>query len=579
MKIKSAYIKQFYKNNKLNFSMSIFICILGAIFNIVNAFLLQQLIDVATGGTLEKLKVVILKYIIFMVMFLVIYLLKRCFINNYVERAMKQYKDYAFNNLLKKNMNAFGGNVTSKYISIFTNDLNVIESGYVKSAITIFAQGLQFVLAILAMAYMNFTLMAIVVTASILSIIVSILFGNSLSKMDQELSKINEKFIATVKDMLTGFPIIKSFKVEKEVFAQFNLSNKAVEYSKKRKKRKAELIEMISGEAGLALALVTYGVGAYFSIKGVITAGTVVAFIQLLNYVIDPINHLGNLIPARRSSKGLIEKMEIATYCDNNEDDKIYKDEFDNCIVFKNVYFGYDEGRDILKNINVCFEKGKSYALVGSSGSGKSTLLNLILGYMDGYRGEIIFDDLELRRIKASSLYELFSVIQQNVFIFDNTIEENIVMFKKYEENIVNKAVAIASLDNLINEKNYDYSCGEGGKFLSGGEKQRISIARSLIRKSPILIMDEGTSALDVVTTQKIEAELAKIDGLTKIVITHKMDKNILSMYDEILVLNDGAIYEKGSFDELISKKGFFYSLFNVSNVNALKDESKEAMS
>ncbi|MEW8956238.1 ABC transporter ATP-binding protein [Clostridium sp.] len=575
MRKRSQYVNQFYENNKLNFYMSIFVCILAAVYNIINALLLQQLIDVAAKGTLEQLKIVIFKYAIFMAGFVVICLLKRHFINNYSEKAMKQYKNYAFNNLLKKNMNAFGGNVTSRYISIFTNDLNVIESGYVKSAIAIFSQGLQFILAIITMAYYSFSLMLIVVVASILSIVVSYLFGDSLSRIDQELSTTNEKFIAAVKDMLTGFPVIKSFKVEKEVFNQFDSSNRELEGSKKRKNRKANLIELISGEAGFALSLVTCGVGAYYSIKGVITAGTVVAFIQLLNFIIDPINKLGSLIPARKSSKNLIEKMEKETYCDDNEEDKSFKSEFNKSISFNNVSFGYEEGRDVLKNINVKFEKGKSYALVGGSGSGKSTLLNLILGYMDSYRGEIIFDDLELRKIKTSSLYELFSVIQQNVFIFHNTIGENISMFKKYDDDVLNEVVKWASLTNLINEKGYDHDCGEGGKLLSGGEKQRISIARSLIRKAPILIMDEGTSALDAATSQCIETSLGKIEGLTKIVITHKIDKNILSMYDEILVLNNGTIYEKGSFEELIFKKGYFYSLYNITNINDFQDEVK----
>ena len=579
MKSKSEYIKQFYKNNRLNFCMSIFICILAAAYNIISAILLQQLIDVAVKGTLERLKFVILEYIIFIATFLVICLLKRQFVNNYAEKAMRQYKDYAFNNLLKKNMNAFGGDITSKFISVFTNDVSIIETGYVKSTMIIFTQALQFILAIAVMAYYSFSLMAITVASSIFCIIVSFLFGGSLSKIDQELSATNEKFIAAVKDMLTGFPVIKSFKVEKEVFTQFNSSNSKVEGSKKRKNRKANLIEMISGGAGFALVLITFGAGAYYSIKGFITAGVVVAFIQLLNFVEGPINQLGSLIPARKSSRGLIEKMEKATYSDDNEEDKGSKDEFKNAISLNNVSFGYEEGRDILNNISVKFEKGKSYALVGASGSGKSTLLNLILGYMDGYRGEIMLDDTEIRKIKTGSLYELFSVIQQNVFIFDNTIKENIVMFKKYDDDIVKKAIDSASLTDLINEKGCDYSCGEGGKLLSGGEKQRISIARSLIRKAPILIMDEGTAALDAATSRSVEEELAQIEGLTKIAITHKMDKSILSLYDEILVLNNGTIYEKGSFDELISRKGYFYSLYNVTNINASQDEVEAAAS
>ncbi|HEX3077379.1 MAG TPA: ABC transporter ATP-binding protein, partial [Lachnospiraceae bacterium] len=197
-------------------------------------------------------------------------------------------------------------------------------------------------------------------------------------------------------------------------------------------------------------------------------------------------------------------------------------------------------------------------------GSGKSTLVNLILGHYGSYEGSIYIDDTNLNTIKDKCLSDLYSVIQQNVFIFDNTIEKNITMFQDFEHTDIDNAIEKSGLSKLIQEKGIDYHCGENGSFLSGGEKQRISIARSLIRKAPVLVMDEATSALDPVTAKMVETEISKLDGITRIVISHKLEESILRMYDEIIVLNGGRIAEKGCFDDLMEEKGYFTSLYQV---------------
>lgn len=210
------------------------------------------------------------------------------------------------------------------------------------------------------------------------------------------------------------------------------------------------------------------------------------------------------------------------------------------------------------------FQKGKSYAIVGGSGSGKSTLIKLILGYFNQYEGKVMIDSNELGDIKLESLYDVVSVIQQNVFLFDKSIEDNITLFKEFDKDKMEKAISLAGLSKLIKEKGKNYNCGESGSNLSGGEKQRVSIARCLVRETPVLLMDEATAALDNETAFQVENEILDIDGLTRIIVTHKLQENLLRKYDEIICLREGKIEERGSFDALMENKGYFYSLAHI---------------
>ena len=211
-------------------------------------------------------------------------------------------------------------------------------------------------------------------------------------------------------------------------------------------------------------------------------------------------------------------------------------------------------------------EAGKKYALVGASGSGKSTLLNLLMGAYDGYQGSITIDGKQLRTVDSDSLYDLISLIGQNVFLFDNTIRENITMFRHFPDEAVNSAVNRSGLAAVIAAKGENYRCGENGNGLSGGERQRVSIARSLLRNTPVLMLDEATAALDNQTAFEVADAILKLDGLTRIVVTHRLEEALLRQYDEIIVLRDGRIIEQGTFENLMEETGYFHSLFTVSN-------------
>ena len=262
----------------------------------------------------------------------------------------------------------------------------------------------------------------------------------------------------------------------------------------------------------------------------------------------------------------LIEK--LATIAEENAEQRgeMIPPVLTEAIELENLSYAYEEGKPVLQNISFRMEAGKRYALVGASGSGKSTLLNLLMGADSSYAGSIRIDGRELRGVDPNSLYDLMSLIGQNVFLFDDTIWRNITMFRDFPEEQVKKAVKDSGLTQLISQKGKDYLCGENGVNLSGGERQRVSIARSLLRGTPVLLLDEATAALDSRTAWEVTDAILGLEGLTRLVVTHRLEAALLERYDEILVLRGGTLCEKGTYQSLMDRKGYFYSLYTVSN-------------
>jgi len=350
--------------------------------------------------------------------------------------------------------------------------------------------------------------------------------------------------------------MIRSFKENVQELAK----------AQSRKHKMNILVQMFGSVAGIAAQLGVFLFGAYLAMSGKgITAGTTLIFVQLMNYVLSPIGTIPTCIAERKAAKALIEKIANALNANVREESENEHHKMERSIVVKDLSFGYEPEKQVLKNINCTFELGKKYAIVGASGSGKSTLLNLLMASHQNYDGTICYDDTELREINSSNLYEMESIIQQNVFVFNATIKDNITMFRDFSEEQINEAIRLSGLSALIEEKGTDYLCGENGSGLSGGEKQRISIARSLLKKSQVLLVDEATAALDAETAYQVSNAILGLDGVTSIVVTHSLEEGLLKQYDGIITLKNGVIVETGTFDELIAEKGYFYSLFTIS--------------
>ena len=561
------YTKQFYKKNILNFIVAFSEVLLVTAGMLTISWLLQQVTDLIAGKNsnfdLPQLSIVAgVLFVGCMLSYLISYGSKPRFIT----KGISQYKEYIFEKVTKKNISAFVGENSSKYISSLTNDIQSIEKGYLWNIFDIISNIILFIGALVMMFIYSPLLTVIALGLTTLPIICTIFIGGKMAKAEKTVSDQNEVYTATIKDTLSGFSVIKAFKVEFEMIKNFKDNIKRLANAQSKKYKMQILMEMAGTGASLIVQMGIFLIGAYLATTGQgVTAGTTIVFVQLLNYVLNPIQVVPKALAEKKAAKGLIEK--IAEELDQNvrKEKEATLDKLSTGISVKDLKFGYTEDKEILHGISCEFKLGKKYAIVGTSGSGKSTLLNLLMASNDNYQGSISYDGTEIKDLNSNNLYEIESIIQQTVFIFNTTIKNNITMFQDFAEEDIEKAIDMSGLRTLVNEKGLDYLCGENGSGLSGGEKQRISIARCLLRKSQVLLVDEATAALDAETAYQVSNSILNLDDVTSIVVTHSLEEGLLKQYDEIITLKNGSIIEKGTFDNLINNKGYFYSLFTVS--------------
>lgn len=561
------YTRQFYKRNMGNLFLAFLQTIGMVITSLAFSWLMQVLIDFTTGtdSTFTLSQVVGLSAL-FLVVFAISMWLGWIGRPRFVAKAIGQYKEFVFHKISQKGISAFAGENTSFYISALSNDANTIETDYLCNIILLCNEILLFLGAFGLMLWYSPLLTAIGIALALLPVVASLLAGNRVAEAEKKLSEKNEAYVSTLTDSLSGFSVIKSFRAEAAMCRQFAQRVKETTEAKTLRRKMMILVKGIGMAAGIAAQFGVFIAGAVLATSGhPISAGTVIAFVNLMNYVVEPIGTVPEYLAQCKASCALIDKLADALEDNVREEGAEAKAELKDGITLQNLSFGYEEEKPVLQNVSFTFDSGKSYALVGASGSGKSTLLNLLMASHDGYTGAIRYDETELRQISSESLYELVSVVQQNVFIFNASIRDNITMFTEFPKEEVDRAIALSGLSALVAERGEDYLCGENGSGLSGGEKQRISIARSLLKKSQVLLVDEATAALDAQTAFQVSNAILNLSGLTRIVITHGLDENLLKRYDCVLTLKNGSITESGSFDELMARKGYFYSLFTVS--------------
>lgn len=555
----------FYKNIPI-FCLAVFAALAAGSLNLILSWIIQQLMDTAAGksGALS-FRTLLLISAGFVLLCAGLSLLNYASQPRFLERAMRQYKDFAFKKLIGKSISSFRDESAAGYLSALTNDAASIETNYLAQMLAMITKAVTFIGALLLMCRYSLLMTAIAAGLTVLPLIASLLTGSRLQAVESRVSERNGEFTAALSDCLAGFTVVKNFKAEREIFRLFAKSNKALEHEKFTGRRIKTLVGMIGAVTGIFAQLGVFIAGVYLSMKGgSMTPGAVVLFVNLMNFIISPIAELPGLLACRKAALGLVDKLAAALERSSSREGSETLNRLENGIRLENVSFAYEPGKTVLHGINAEFEAGRAYALVGGSGSGKSTLLNLLMAAETNYSGHILADGIELSDISTESLYGTMAAIQQNVFVFNASIKDNVSMFRDFPKTEMDEAIARAHLGALIRERGEDYLCGENGSGLSGGEKQRISIARSLLKKSSVLLADEVTAALDAQTAHRVSSDILDLQGITRIVVTHTLEESLLRRYDKIFVLRGGRIEEAGSFADLMANKGYFYALFTV---------------
>ena len=553
---------------KLLFFTRVLTISLAALSVICFDFMMGFIVDIFSNGETEKFVPIILASIFLIILLFVTEYIDGYVMSSYIKNTVNYLRCDIFTKILNKDMKDFSLDNSGKYISILYNDIKIIEDSLLNNIFLVISSFISFIISLLFLFSISPSIVIFIVIFGILGFVIPNALSKKLIIEKNNYSHNLEEITSVTKDLFSGFEVIKGFNIGSKINTIFKNSSNTVESTKK----KCSILESIIKGFSLSFSVTVYlGVlilGGYLMYKGEISVGTAIIIIQLSTHIVGPVKTSISLINQIKSVSLIADKIDEILYDSCEDIEEVSLPKFENSIEVKNLDFSYTNDRKALNNINLTFEKNKKYAIVGESGCGKSTLIKLLMRYYKDYNGDILIDNKDIHKIFSNDLYKNMSMIQQNVFMFDDSIKENIKLFANYSDEAVLNICDRSGLSNLISRlpDGINSLVGENGNKLSGGEKQRIAIARSLINNTKILILDESTSALDNETAYNLESSLLSINDLTLIVVTHKLIKNILLNYDEIIVMKDGMVIEKGSFDYLISLKGYFYSLYYLQN-------------
>ena len=559
-------MKQLTKYHKKYFYTFMIFNILVPLTNIAFAYSIKIIIDSGMSQNREALTQAILIGAIVIFIYASLNFISLRLRNKLVRQIMSRYKNKVFKSILDRDYREFSKEKSGKFISILTENMKKIEQDYLHQYFNISKNISLMIFSLVAMFIGNWFLTLLVIIASIIPMMISGFIGQKSASLQNSSMIADQKYLAKVKDILAGFLVIKSFNVKDAIRQDYKNESEKLDEIYFIKGKFDVLSNVISQLSGMIVFLVAFGGGMYLVFGGHTTIGSVTAIVQLVNFVVMPLNEIGMGMSKFREGQATLNSFEVKDVIELQTGKT--KEYFDDVISFSNVDFSYPNAEEkIFNHLSLQIKKGEKIAIVGMSGSGKSTLLNLLLRFYDVTSGYISIDNQDLQAISAESLYNLMTIVQQDVYIFDDTLKANITLSQSFTEDDIKKAVQQSGLESYIleNELGLQTSCGENGSNLSGGERQRLSIARALIRKTPILLLDEATSSLDNKVTTEIENSILEIQDLTVLVVTHKLNKSMLKKYNRILFMKNGVIVEDGSFDNLMDRKGEFYKLVELS--------------
>ncbi len=559
-------MKIYMKQNKVLLLFTILTSIIASLGYVFMAVLLQKLLDIAVEKNMQQFIPMVLFSIFYFVMLGIFLYLQSLLSKRITCKIIKQIRTDVFKGIVSQSMGDFGKRNTADYLSIITNDVKMIEDNFLLPFFEVVQYTVIFISSFVLMIYFDVIVTIVVFVAITLMFLVPSLLGKELEKRQNTLSSQLADFTTKLKDILSGFEIIKSYSMKQYVIQKFDKENSDTIHTKYSVDKLFALNEGLSSFLALMVQIVVLFLSAYFIITKRITVGTLLGMVQVSSNLANPLIMIFTNIPKIKSIQPIIEKLTVLSKYELNEVPKKQSATFNSVVSISNLSFAYEKQNRVLDKINLHIEKGKKYVIVGKSGCGKTTLVKLLAGYYTEYSGKILYDNTDLNMMNENDIVQLSSIIHQNIYMFNESVYDNICLHEDYSKESIDKAVKASGLNDVIEKlpEGLLYEAGENGSNLSGGQKQRIAVARALIRNKPILILDEGTSAIDMQTAYDIENHLLKIEGLTIITITHNLKKELLELYDNIIYMENGEIIERGTFEELTSVPSRFLKYLTI---------------
>lgn len=553
-------MKPYLKQNKLLLFLSILFNIISSLSYVFIAILLQKIMDTVMIKDISKfISITIFSIIYFTILGILLYL-QSLLSKKVICKIILSIRSKIFQGVINSEIEKYEKIKTADYLSIINNDVKLLEENYLLPFFELIQYSIIFISSLGIMFYFNITITIWVIFATLLMLVIPSVFAKRLEHYQDNFSYHLSLFTNTLKDLLSGFEIIKSYSINNYALSKFNKSNKKTIKSKYAVDKLIALNEGISTTLALLVQVFVIFLSAYFIIIGKTTVGTLLGMIQASSNLTNPLLMIFNNIPKIKSVKPIMIKLDKYTSFAALRNIQTKPLVFKHNISVKNLSFSYSNEQKVLDNLSFEINRGQKYAIIGKSGCGKTTLIKLLLGYYTKYEGAIYYDHIKLSQLNNVPL--LSSLIHQNIYLFNESIYDNICLHETYSPNKLTEVIKQSGLSQFIDQlpEGLQYVVKENGANLSGGQKQRIAVARALIRNKPLLVLDEGTSAIDMQTAYEIENRLLLINDLTLITITHNLEKALLQQYDKIIFMDSGKIIEIGSYNELIAHKTAFYN-------------------
>lgn len=473
-----------------------------------------------------------------------------------------------FAHLQTLSMDYFDNTNTGELMARVKEDVDKVKDAFGMTGMLI----IQITLYIISVLYCMFSLSPLL---GILPLAVMI-FGGGLSfalekkfdKVYSDISEENARLTTVAEENLAGVRTVKAFARERFEIEKFAKHNKHYYELNMEQARIVARFYPIYHFIGAVLPVVCAILGGLLVIRGKMDLGSLVAFVEYSRDCTWPLDMFAEL--ANELSSSFASYKKIKAIADEKprlvqSENAVHLDRVQGDLKFENVTLTLG-GSTILSGIDIDLPRGGTLGVMGATGSGKSSLINLLQRFYDPSEGSIFIDGTDIRDMELSQVRAASSVVMQDVFLFSDTIEENIKMGKRYSMGLpeVKRAAKMAQAQDFIEKMDEQYNTviGEKGVGLSGGQKQRISIARALSKKSPILVLDDSTSALDMETEHEIQKMLKTITDSSKIIIAHRI--SAVRGADEIIYLDKGRIAERGTHEELLARRGLYYATYTA---------------
>ncbi|MDR0791815.1 MAG: ABC transporter ATP-binding protein/permease [Chitinophagaceae bacterium] len=490
------------------------------------------------------------------------------YLSSYISVPMRnsimiQLKKDLFNKVLMLPIGFFSEQKKGDILSRMTTDMSEVESSVMNTLEGLIKDPIQVLGYLFSMIYLSPTLSLFLL---VLLPVTGFLIGRisrKLKKHSSESAVRSGEALSVLDETLGGMRVVKAFSAEQLQKNKFNSINDIIFRLGKKMSARRDLASPLTEVLGVAvLCVILYFGGNLVLNAKTLTGGNLIAYISLFAMMINPAKNLSSSVFNVQKGAAAVERIESILQEPVVVEDNGTKalELFSHQIEFKNVSFGYGENL-ILKNINLTISKGKSIALVGSSGAGKSTLADLIPRFHDVATGEILIDGINIKDYTLASVRNQISIVTQEPILFNDSIANNIALAKpNATREEITQAAQVANAYNFIQakEEKFNTNIGDRGNKLSGGEKQRLTIARALLKNAPVLILDEATSSLDTESERLVQDAINNMmQNRTSVVIAHRL--STIYNADEIIVLNKGEIAERGKHEDLMKIENGIY--------------------